>query len=59
MVMTTVLAECPTCEKEREVKIIDCDECFENYVAFGGDPDKYSDLQCEHLQCLTCGERLL
>lgn len=57
MVMTTILAECGSCEREVEAKILDCDDCFEGYLEQGGDPEKYNDLICQHLQCLECGER--
>lgn len=56
--MTTVLAECPRCNTEREARIVDCDHCLEGYLEAGGDPDAYSDLLCEHIECLTCGERI-
>lgn len=56
--MTTVLADCPTCNKEVEAKIVDCDHCYEGFIAAGGTADKYSDLLCEHIECLECGERL-
>lgn len=53
--MTTVLADCPTCETQRECKILDCDSCFEGFVELGGDPNEYDgDRGCEHLECLTC-----
>lgn len=56
--MTTVLAECDVCKREVEAKILNCDECFEEYAAAGGDPAKYNDLNCDHITCLECGTRL-
>lgn len=53
--MTTVLADCPTCQVQRECKIVDCDDCFEAYRDRGGDPMTYNpDAECEHLECLVC-----
>lgn len=56
--MTTVLADCPTCKKEVEAKIVDCDGCYEAYLERGGHPEKWDDLYCEHIECLECGEDL-
>lgn len=56
--ITTVLAECPECQQEREAKIVDCDHCYEGFIQAGGDPDKYTDLLCEHIECLTCDTRI-
>lgn len=53
--MTTVLADCPICQEQRECKIVDCDDCFDRYRDAGGDPAIYeSSVECEHLECLTC-----
>lgn len=39
---TTVLADCPECHKQRECKILECDDCPED--------------QCVHLECTICFE---
>jgi hypothetical protein len=57
--VTTVLADCPECQREVEAKILDCDNCFLSYQDRGGDPNHYDELQhCPHLMCLECEERL-
>jgi hypothetical protein len=53
--MTTVLADCPNCDKQVEAEILDCDDCFQAYIDLGGDPAIYDgDQECKHLECLTC-----
>jgi len=56
MVVTTILADCPSCKKEVEAKILNCDTCFEDFLDAGGKEEDWDDLRCEHFQCLTCGE---
>ena len=59
MVMTTILADCPECQKEVEAKILDCDDCYAKFQDAGNDPNSYDELQhCGHLLCLECEERL-
>lgn len=53
--VTTILADCPTCDEERECKILACDTCFEDFLEDGGKEEDWDDLACEHLRCLECG----
>lgn len=56
--VTTVLAECPLCQREVEAKLLDCDACFEKFLATGADPNSWDEMMCEHLACMICGEPL-
>lgn len=56
---TTVLADCPECQREVDARIVDCDPCFEKFQDQGGNPNDYDELQhCEHLVCTVCEEPL-
>lgn len=56
MVMTTVLVDCATCGEETTAKYKDCDSCYERFLETGADSTSWTADQCEHLQCLGCGE---
>lgn len=57
---TTVLADCPTCDAQRDCAIEDCDDCFLKFRDIeGGDPEKYDGTSyCTHLRCTACGTAL-
>lgn len=55
-IMTTILAECPYCQKEIEARILGCDTCYEHFLDLGGKEEEWDDLACEHYRCLECGE---
>ena len=56
--VTTVLADCPLCQREVEAKLLDCDKCFEEFLAKGGEPNDWDELNCDHIACMICGEPL-
>lgn len=58
LMVTTVLADCPTCKREVEAKILDCDACYEKFLAAGNDPNGWDELMCGHLECTVCQEDL-
>lgn len=56
---TTVLADCPNCEKQQTALILDCDDCYEAFLDRHGDPNQYDgERDCPHLRCLVCDEHL-
>lgn len=54
-VITTVVVDCPVCERDTDARLMDCDACYERWVALGAQPFPYDgEVMCEHVQCLQC-----